>query len=347
MRPLALVITSALIVLTLSACNQSRPEHPPMTQPSSPQTNASSLAFTCIHEANQFPTLDIETDKLFQYARWLQKQSSPQDTLAIGRFYRIAAANGHYKASNNLINLISVGSVESPDAPREVVDMAQELIKQRIPSGYYAMGHFLEVGYGVNQDREKAFAYIRKAADLGSPDGQYYIAELLEPIDRAPAVARQMRQCATDQGHIKASIALATDFQTDKNYLDAVQAYQKGVRNGSSQAAQALSESFKGPAISDPIDYLALAKDDERAKRYDVIAKFLRRYDGRNPKVPDIDKIVPLPPAPLPAWDGTFEWEKEFKSAKAPEMPSEALIKKLAQAKGLDPLTGLPLAKGK
>nr|WP_274921688.1 DUF6396 domain-containing protein [Providencia sp. G1(2023)] len=27
-------------------------------------------------------------------------------------------------------------------------------------------------------------------------------------------------------------------------------------------------------------------------------------------KFPDIDKIVPLPPAELPEWDGTFEYKK-------------------------------------
>ncbi|MEX5993836.1 DUF6396 domain-containing protein [Providencia vermicola] len=33
----------------------------------------------------------------------------------------------------------------------------------------------------------------------------------------------------------------------------------------------------------------------------------------KNPyaKFPDINKIVPLPPAELPEWDGTFEYQKE------------------------------------
>ena len=335
-----------LTVFALVACHASENARRKSVE-NSELVQSGNLKFVCMHEADHWPAIDPEADRLFQYGRWLQKQPSPQDFKSIGRLYRIAASNGHYKAESNLVNLISVGNAESPDAPGEAVDLAQDLIKQGVPSGYYAMGHFLEVGYGVKQDNEKALIYIRKAADLGNPDGQYYVAELLEPIDRAPTVAREMRQCAMEQGHIKASIALATDLQTDKHYADAVQAYQKSVSNGSSQAAQAMSESFKGPAANDPIDYLALAKDDERAQRYDLIAKFLRHYDGRNPKVPDIDKIVPLPPTSLPAWDGTFQWEKEFKSAKAPEMPSEALIKKLAQAKGLDPATGLPLAKAK
>ncbi|EKT59355.1 DUF6396 domain-containing protein, partial [Providencia burhodogranariea] len=33
----------------------------------------------------------------------------------------------------------------------------------------------------------------------------------------------------------------------------------------------------------------------------------------RNPRAtfPDIDKIVPLPPAELPEWDGTFEYQTQ------------------------------------
>ena len=76
------------------------------------------------------------------------------------------------------------------------------------------------------------------------------------------------------------------------------------------------------------------------------IRKFLRDNEGRNPKVPDIDKIVPLPPAKLPPWDGTFEWEKEQAAAVPPEKPSEELINRLAKAKHLDPTTGLPLPGG-
>ena len=339
-------VSSLLTVFALVACHASEDARSKSAK-NSERVQSGNLKFVCMHEADHWPAIDPEADRLFQYGRWLQKQPSPQDFKSIGRLYRIAAANGHYKAANNLQNLISTGNVDSPNHQAEVIDLVQAMIEQGIPSGYYAMGHFLEVGYGVHQDNEKSLAFFRKAADLGSADGQYHVAELLEPADRAPTIARQMRQCAVEQGHIEASTGLATDYQTDKLYPEAVKTYQIGIKNGNSLATLALSDAFKGPQPSDPIDYLALPHDEERVKRYLTIGKFLDRYDGRNPKVPDIDKIVPLPPAPLPAWDGTFQWEKEFKSAKAPEMPSEALIKKLAQAKGLDPATGLPLAKAK
>jgi hypothetical protein len=63
--------------------------------------------------------------------------------------------------------------------------------------------------------------------------------------------------------------------------------------------------------------------------------------------VPDIDKIVPLPPAELPAWDGTFQWQKERDAAKPPQKPDDKLVERLAREKNLDPATGLPLAPAK
>lgn len=47
-------------------------------------------------------------------------------------------------------------------------------------------------------------------------------------------------------------------------------------------------------------DYLAHKPDAERQLRYKKIAKFLSGYDYLSPKVPDLDQIVPLPPAKLP-----------------------------------------------
>ena len=41
-----------------------------------------------------------------------------------------------------------------------------------------------------------------------------------------------------------------------------------------------------------------MKKDPERAKRYELIRKFLTRYEHLGAKVPDIDQIVPLPPRP-------------------------------------------------
>ena len=87
---------------------------------------------------------------------------------------------------------------------------------------------------------------------------------------------------------------------------------------------------------------MGVKQDNERAARYMTITTFLVKNQSQNPKVPDINNIVPLPPAKLPHWDGTFQWQKE-QDAGAPEKPSEKLIEEMAKAKHLEPVTGLPL----
>ncbi len=87
----------------------------------------------------------------FAYGRHLQKQKGPKDFNEVARFYRIAAAHGHYKANGNLQKLVSQGLAKSPHPAKETVDLAAQLIKAGVPGGYYDMGHYLELGYGVKR----------------------------------------------------------------------------------------------------------------------------------------------------------------------------------------------------
>ncbi|HKT65097.1 MAG TPA: sel1 repeat family protein [Burkholderia sp.] len=333
---------ATIIALALVACACTKKEAPVTSLPDMTAVRAN-LAFTCTHQADHLPSLDPQADSLFRYARFLEKQDGPKDFNEVARYYRIAAAHGHYKANQNLQSLISDGLADSPDAPKETVALAVRLIQQGIPAGYYDIGHYLETGYGLGQDAEMALRYFRKAADLGNPEAQTYVAQLLSPLDKAPEIARQMRQCATDQGFGEAASTLGIDLSGDKLYPDAVKAFQKGVEAGSVQSASFLGNGFKAPPQSDGLYYLALSNDPERSQRYRAILEFLRSNDGRNPKVPDIDKIVPLPPAKLPPWDGTFQWQKEQDAAVPPQKPSDEMVNEMAKAQNLDPKTGLPL----
>jgi len=202
-----LVVALLTGLASVSACTK---ESPLASLPDLSAVRAN-LAFTCVHEADHLPPLDPEEDQLFKYGRWLQKQDGPKDFDDIARYYRIAAAHGHYKANNNLQRLVSTGLAGSPDAPKESVDLAIQLVKQGVPGGYYDIAHYLELGYGLKQDSVNALRYFRKAADLGSPDAQYYLAEKLDPIDAAADVALQMYRCSADQGHGKAATSLAND----------------------------------------------------------------------------------------------------------------------------------------
>ncbi|MGH8781298.1 SEL1-like repeat protein [Paraburkholderia sp.] len=332
-----------IIALTLFFCACTKKETPVTALPDMSAVRAN-LSFTCTHQDDHLPPLDPQADSLFKYARYLEKKEGSKDFNDMARYYRIAAAHEHYKANQNLQSLISEGLASSPNAPTEAVDLAMQLVKQGVPSGYYDIGHYLETGYGLKQDTESALRYFRKAADLGNPEAQAYVAEQLAPHDRAPDIARQMRQCATDQGYGDAANTLGINLKNNSLYPQAVVVFQKGVSVGDSTSASFLENGFKGPPASNRLYYLGLENDPERARRYELIGKFIDSNDGRNPKVPDIDKIVPLPPAKLPPWDGTFQWQKEQDTAVPPQQPSEELIDQLAKAKNLDPATGLPLA---
>ncbi len=331
-----------LLAVLVSACT--RNENPLASLPDVSAVRAN-LAFTCVHEADHLPPLEPDADRLFEYGRYLQKRDGEKSFNDAARYYRIAAAYGHYKANHNLQLLVSQGLADSPDRQKETVDLAVQLVHQGVPGGYYDIAHYLELGYGLKQDAEMSLRYMRKAADLGNPDAQYYVGEKLAPIDIAPAIAKQMWHCAADQGHGKAASTLGIDLQTDKFYPEATKVFQQGAKSGNSMAASFLQDGFTNPPPSDQLNYLALPHDPERSRRYELIWRFLIANDGRNPKVPDIDKIVPLPPAKLPPWDGTFQWEKDQAAAAPPQKPSEELIERMSKKKHLDPATGLPLAK--
>lgn len=336
---IAIIALSAACLLC--ACSKNENIVNPLPDVSAVRAN---LAFTCTHEADRLPQLDPESEKFFQYARYLEKKEGPKDFNDVARYYRIAAAYGHYKANHNLQLLVSTGMASSPDPEKESVDLAEQLIRAGVPSGYYDIGHYLLNGYGLKQDADAAKQYIRKAADLGNPDAQYYIGNLLDPADMAPNIALQMFQCAADQGHAEAANYLGTKLQDDDRYSEAMVAFQKSATAGNTQGAFALEMGFLAKSKGDVVSYLGVTPDPERARRYKLIGKFLDSNDGRNPKVPDIDKIVPLPPAKLPAWDGTFQWQKEQDAAVPPKKPSDETIDQMAKAKHLDPATGLPLS---
>ncbi|WP_425262289.1 hypothetical protein [Paraburkholderia ginsengiterrae] len=101
------------------------------------------LAFTCTHEADHLPALDPDPDALFRYGRYLQTRAGPKNFDEMARYYRIAAAHGHYKANHNVQQLVSQGMADSPDAAHEAVEWATQLVNQGIPMGYYDIGYYL------------------------------------------------------------------------------------------------------------------------------------------------------------------------------------------------------------
>ena len=302
------------------------------------------LAFTCAYE--NVPEASAGTDMVFQYARWLQKNNQliPDKSVdvEIERLYRIAAENDHYKANVNLQN----GAMRQRFKLRgeEHLRLSQQLIDAGVATGYYFVGIFLQQGSaGLKQDPQMALRYFRKAADRGSALAQYLVGDKLDPIDIAPQIALKMYRCAAEQGNGEAGTALGIYLSQAGNYQDALEAFQLGVAAGSSTSASFIYKSFRNPPPTNELHYLDQQEDLDRAERYETISKILAGYSYANPKVPEINEILPLPPAKLPSWDGKLQWLEERLANVPPEKPSEALIQQLAKAKLLDPTSGRPL----
>ncbi len=342
MRPKYLWGYWILIALTGCGANNAEPLSVDFVNPLT-DINVS-LAFACQHET--IPAPPAEADVLFHYARWLQKNNQlKQDKTVDGeieRLYRIASENGHYKANINLQNGAMRGTFKLRG--EEHLRMSEQLINAGVATGYYFVGIFLQNGSaGLQKDHEIALRYYRKAADEGSALAQAYVADKLAPIDIAPDVARQMRRCAAEQGHGDAASDLGINLSGKGRYQEALEAFQLGVAAGDSTSTSFLSKGFRGPKPDNRLHYLGQQEDLERADRYEKIWKILYGYSYANPKVAEINEILPLPPAPLPAWDGKLQWLEERLANVPPEKPSEALIHQLAKAKILEPATGRPM----
>ena len=308
------------------------------------------LEFVCKHEEK--PELSQETQQLYNYAlyhdlhnMWTGKKGDAVWN-GLARYYRIAAMNGDYKANIRLQYLLKSGRISSDMPQTEVHNLNEELAKQLPATAYYNLYGYLDVGYGVRTEKDGKYAYLRKAADLGSREAQYVVSEMLgdindeETLQMRLNIIKQLRSCASEQGLGIASNFLGIHLQSDKDYKDAVKAFYQGIKNGNAASARYLSSGFGGSQKEDDMYFLNLQEDLERSKRYKAIARYLSDKDYLQPKVPDLDDIVPLPPAPLPEWDGKIAFQRWFEG-EAPPKPDEALVRRLAWQAGLNGDTGL------
>ena len=353
MKTRQILISMIIPLVALTACNSalSSNKGKPMR---SLEDLEQHLAFTCVHETK--PPLSPDTQKLYNYALYQdlhnmwrgKKGDAVWQNAAV--YYRIAAANGDYKANIRLQYLLRSGRVTAQNPKDEVYNLNRQLEKQLPATAYYNLYGYLTKGYGVKTaKKEGRFAYLRKAADMGSREAQYELSEILGSMqDKATFKLRdtlrgQLLSCSSEQGLGEASLSLGIFFKIDKEYSRAVKAFHQGAKNGNYQSASRLSHGFdKKFTADDELDYLALKPDAERKVRYEMIGDYLFLNDYLQPKVPDLDKIVPLPPAKLPPWDGKIEFQRWYEGASPPK-PSDELVQRLAAQAGLDWQTGLPL----
>ena len=314
------------------------------------------LEFTCVHEKR--PPLSEETQQLYNYAlhrdlnhMWPgQRGDGFWDELL--PYYRIAAANGDYKANVRLQFLLSDGWTKVPyiEAETEVHKLYKMLHKQLPATAYYLLKGYIEDGYGVSAPPDSELAFLRKAADMGNREAQYTLGQMISSLDDEETrefrlkLMMKLYRCASEQGQGNASYWLGMFLPDYHKYDEAVRAYHQGVKNGNYLSAFILSNAFKAGKEKGNNDFLDVETDEERARRYGIIDSYLSTYEFMSPTVPDLDDIVPLPPAPLPEWDGKIAFQRWVEGAEPPK-PSDELLKKLANKAGVDVKTGLPRSK--
>ena len=317
------------------------------------------LEFTCQKEAP--PPLSEETQQLYNYALYHDLHNmwtgdkGDEVWNGLARYYRIAAANGDYKANVRLQYLLNTGRISTDMPQTEVHNLNEELAKQLPATAYYNLYGYLDVGYGVRTEKDGKYAYLRKAADLGSREAQYTVAEMLEDIEDQNeseeafkyrmSIAKDLYSCASEQGLGEASNELALGLLFHRKYSEALIVLHQGVINGNDSSAHRLDKGFSGQYKDGDMYFLNVPEDKERSKRYNIIWNYLTDNDYLQPKVPDLDEIVPLPPAKLPEWDGKIAFQRWYEG-EAPPKPSEALMLKLANQAGLRVDNGLDLETG-
>jgi TPR repeat protein len=276
---------------------------------------------TCGRWKDTMPkTRDPVAYRLYINARklWRSKiewQLTRQEALSILHDVQAAANQGDWGARALMAYFYRSGlgpldknHVLDPDADK-LVAILRTAVAAGQAWGYYDLGVAHEHGYGgAAQDAQIAWAYYRKAAELGSPEAQMALASAYLKAKRRDA-EEAMVMCAYRQGHGPAAYDLGITAEGFKNFAAALEYYHAGTRFGSKESAIALRIMFapKKWSLRDQQDQNALKQlsilpDPERKSRYDQISDAL----DLNPdlKLTRLDQVLPLPPAELPPWQG-------------------------------------------
>jgi hypothetical protein len=276
---------------------------------------------TCGRWKDTMPkTRDPVAYRLYINARklWRSKiewQLTRQEALSILHDVQAAANQSDWAARALMAYFYrsGLGPLESNHVLDPDADKSVEIVRSAVAAGqswgYYDLGVAHEHGYGgAAQDEQIAWAYYRKAAELGSPEAQMALASAYLKAKRREADAK-MVMCAYRQGHGPAAYKLGIRADMLKNFTAALEYHQAGVRFGSKDSAVALMLLFdtKDWSLRDKQDQVALKEleilpDPERKTRYKQIEQAL----DLNPdlKLARLDQVLPLPPAELPAWQG-------------------------------------------
>lgn len=280
-------------------------------------------SFTCKIEATKVPTIDAQADAWFREAQALDDPDvweEDRDYKKIVQLTRQAADRRHWKAMLNLATLY-LEKRDPPHGEMEALELVEQAMRLGIPAAYDRMGTYYMNSVGVPGDATKAYAFWQKAAELGNPQAMAYLGDKMAANWDSPRdgfwanipVATKMLECALTQGYGPAAYTLAFlrswprkadgtlgESKTTATRSHALRTLHEGVKFGCSNCARSLSIDFGDPL--NLADMIVPHLDKARSDRYLVLHNAL----NLNPllRFPNLDKVLPLPPAALPPWDG-------------------------------------------
>lgn len=295
----------------------------PQSQPL-PLFDPHTATFECQIEANKVPPIDAQAEDWFLEARAMEDGFVDDDDVdyeKVVRLTRQAADRHHWKAMLNLASLY-VEKRDPPNGEATAVMLVSHSMELGVPAAYDRMGTYYLNGTGVMADSTRAYAFFQKAAAMGNPQAMAFLGEKMDAgadglkpgyWGNIP-VALKMFECALAQGYGPAAEELEYMYGvprdangvelgsgTRESHDRVTRALHDGIKGGCAMCAQSLAIEFDHP--SDPQTTFVPFVDKARSKRYDILNDVLRFNPDR--RFPNLDKILPLPPATLPPWDGT------------------------------------------
>lgn len=266
--------------------------------------------FTCNYEKDAEPLLDPEAESWFREglsATSFDLWPDDRDYAKAAALWTKAAEKNHWQAMLNLASLYIEGKGVQRDRERGI-QLVEELMVMGLPRAYDFMGTLHMNGTGVNQDATRAYAFWSLAAEMGSSDAQAYLGDRLDASYDDPAkaiwanraIGYKLMRCGYSQENGKAAANLGLRIDVNGDHLQALQVLHDGVKFGSEMSAIFLAVGFDTGGTK--ANHM---KDEDRGERYGAIADLLHL----NPdlRLPNLDKVLPLPPAVLPYWDGEKE----------------------------------------
>ena len=276
--------------------------------------------FTCMHEAEFVPPIDPQAERWYQEAEalrdpniWDEDKNWPR----IMELYQKAAERKHWKAMIDLATVYQDGIWDDDTPiidrnPPAAMKLTEDAMRLGIPLAWAVMGNYYNHGFMVPPNPTAAWAFWQKAADMGSPYAQTLIGKSLLTSEDQPErllwaneqISLQMLECAFSQGDGNAAEELGLQYEVIlENKAKALHYYHEGVKMGNTNCANALFVGFSHVGEDGIIPGAGI--DAARSERYLQLGQILKF----NPaiRLPNLDKILPLPPSKLPVWNGKKE----------------------------------------